>query len=286
MLAALLIVFREVIEAGLIVGIVLAAARSVPGRGRAVSLGVLAGLFGAALVAAFAGRLSALFEGSGQEMFEASVLSAAVVMLAWHNIWMASHGRELAAEARALSKQVVDGRKPLTALGVVVAIAVLREGSEVVLFLFGIAATGGASMPGMALGGALGVAAGAAVAALMYAGLLAIPAGRLLAVTGWLITLLAAGMASQAVAFLQQAGYFDVLAEPLWNTGWLLADGSIPGRLAHTLIGYTESPNGLQFAVYAAVVVAITGLARLLARPGRSGLPAVPQRPAVPVAAE
>ena len=264
MLASLLIVFREVIEAGLIVGIVLAAAKAVPGRGRAVGLGVLAGLAGACLVAAFAGRLSALFAGAGQELFEASVLLAAVVMLAWHNIWMASHGRALAAEARALGAEVREGRRPLAALGTVVAIAVLREGSEVVLFLFGIAAAGGTSAPAMAAGGALGVAAGAAVAGLMYAGLLALPAGRLLAVTGWLITLLAAGMASQAIAFLQQAGYLDVLSVPLWNTGWLLSEDSIAGRLVHTLVGYTEQPDGLQLAAYGLVVVAIVAASRLV----------------------
>ena len=279
MLAALLIVFREVIEAGLIIGIVLAAAKSVPGRGRVVALGVLGGLAGACVVAAFAGRLGALFAGSGQEVFQASVLLAAVLMLAWHNIWMASHGRELAADARALGSAVRQGSRPLAALGVVVGIAVLREGSEVVLFLYGIAATGGTSAGGMAAGGALGVAAGAAVAALIYAGLLAVPAGRLLSVTGWLITLLAAGMASQAVAFLQQAGYLDVLSTPVWDTGWLLSEGSIAGRLAHTLVGYAESPNGLQLAVYAAVVLLIVTFAHLV----RSG---PPRRRHAPLAAE
>lgn len=267
MLAALLIVFREVIEAGLIVGIVLAAAKSIPGRGRVVTLGVIAGVAGACVVAAFAGQLSQLFAGSGQEVFQASVLLAAVLMLGWHNVWMASHGRELASEARALGSAVREGSRPLAALGVVVAIAVLREGSEVVLFLFGIAATGSTSAPAMAVGGGLGLAAGAAVAALIYAGLLAVPAGRLLSVTGWLITLLAAGMASQAVAFLQQAGYLNVLSTPLWDTGWLLSDDSIAGRLVHTLVGYTEQPDGLQIAVYAVVIVAITVLARLM-RPG------------------
>ena len=279
MLAALLIVFREVIEAGLIIGIVLAAARSIPRRGRVVALGVAGGIVGACVVAAFADRLSRLFAGSGQEVFQATVLIAAVVMLGWHNIWMASHGRALAGEARALGTAVREGRRPLAALGTVVGIAVLREGSEVVLFLFGIATTGGTSAPAMAAGGALGLAAGAAVAGLIYAGLLAIPAGRLLSVTGWLISLLAAGMASQAVVFLQQAGYLDVLATPLWDTGWLLSDGSIAGRLAHTLIGYTEQPNGLQVVVYVAVIVAIAMLTRLV----RTG---APPRRAAPIAAE
>ena len=98
MLASLVIVFREAIEAGLIVGIVLAATRGVPHRGRWVGYGVAAGTLGACLVAGFASELGALFNGSGQELFNAAVLLIAVGMLTWHNAWMAGHGRELARE--------------------------------------------------------------------------------------------------------------------------------------------------------------------------------------------
>jgi len=107
MLSALLIVFREVIEAGLIVGIVLAATKGVPGRDFAVSMGVLAGVLGACLVAAFAGGLASLFQGSGQELFTASILILAVMMLTWHNVWMASHGREMARELKAAGHEVI-----------------------------------------------------------------------------------------------------------------------------------------------------------------------------------
>src|ERR1700686_679460 len=134
MLATLIIVFREVIEAGLIVGIVLAATRGVPQRGRFVALGVAAGVAGACLVAAFAGELSSLFQGSGQEMFNASILLLAVMMLTWTNVWMASHGRQMARELKAAGHQVLTGERTLWALAVVVGVAVLREGSEVVLF--------------------------------------------------------------------------------------------------------------------------------------------------------
>ena len=75
MLAALIIVFREMIEAGLIVGIVLAAARGVAGRGRMVAGGVAAGVLGACLLAVFAGRIAGLFEGSGQEVLRSWVTS-------------------------------------------------------------------------------------------------------------------------------------------------------------------------------------------------------------------
>jgi high-affinity iron transporter len=283
MLAALLIVFREVIEAGLIVGIVLAATRGVAGRGRMVGLGIAAGVAGACLLAAGADRLGALFAGSGQEVFQASVLGIATLMLAWHTIWMASHGRAIALEMRALGGAVSDGRRPLAALGIVVAIAVLREGSEVVLFLYGIALSGGASGWGMVVGGAFGVAAGALVAALLYGGLIAIPVGRMLSLTGGLITLMAAGMAAQAVAFLQQAGMADLLAAPVWNTGFLLADDSIAGRLAHSLVGYTAEPDGLQIVVYGVTLTVIWSLARVM-RPAPRALAHATARP--PLAAE
>ena len=115
MLAALVIVFREVIEAGLIVGIVLAATQGVRGRGRAVSLGILAGIAGACIVAAFAGQIANLFEGSGQEVFQAAILLAAVAMLTWHNVWMAGHGRAISREMRDVGLAVSEGRRPLAA---------------------------------------------------------------------------------------------------------------------------------------------------------------------------
>jgi high-affinity iron transporter len=265
MLAAWLIVFREVIEAGLIIGVVLAAARGVAGRGRVVSLGVLAGLAGAGLLAAGAGWLGQAFSGNGQEIFEAAVLSCATLMLGWHTVWMARHGRALAAEVRSVSEAVKRGERPLAALGIVVAIAVLREGSEVVLFLYGVALAGGASAWGMVGGGVLGVASGAAVTLVMYLGLVSLPLRHMFRLTGGLITLMAAGMAAQAIAFLQQAGLAELWTSPLWDTSAWLAEDSITGRFLHTLIGYTAAPDGLQLAAYALTLAVIFGLSRLLA---------------------
>jgi high-affinity iron transporter len=253
MLGALIIVFREVIEAGLIVGIVLAATRGVAGRERWVSLGIAAGVAGAAIVALFAGVISDAFQGSGQELFNAAILGVAVVMLMWHNAWMARHGREIAAEMKSIGTAVSEGAKPLTALAIVVGLAVLREGSEVVLFLYGIFASG-TSGDSLLLGGVLGIAAGAAFTALTYWGLLAIPTRYIFSVTSWLIALLAAGMAAQSVQFLNNAGFVEVLGSTIWDTSWLLSEGSILGRMLHALIGYTERPTELQLMVYIATL--------------------------------
>jgi high-affinity iron transporter len=262
-LAALIIVFREVFEAGLIVGIVLAVTGSVPHRNRWIGGGVLAGTLAACVVAAFAGALSQLFAGMGQELFNATILAVAVIMLTWHNVWMARHGKEVAGEMRAVGQAVADGTKSLLALAVVVGVAVLREGSEVALFLYGVAASDGGSALSLAIGGIIGLALGAAVCLLTYFGLMRIPPRALFATTTVLITLLAAGMAAQAVAFLERANWLTRLDTVAWDSGWLLSEKSIAGRTMHTLIGYTDQPTEMQLLVYLGVVVATVMLMRL-----------------------
>jgi high-affinity iron transporter len=266
-LPSLIIVFREVFEAGLIIGIVMAVTAGVAGRGLWVAGGVAVGILGACLVALFAGGLSQLFHGSGQELLNASILGFAVLMLGWHNVWMARHGRELAAEMRAAGQAVVEGSKSLAALAAVVAIAVLREGSEVVLFLYGVAAAEGGASVSMLVGGVVGLALGAVVCLLTYLGLVTIPTRYLFAVTSTLIALLAAGMAAQAIAFLQQADILTALDQTVWDTSWILRDGSFLGRALHTLIGYVDQPTAMQLIVYAATLAAIVMLMRLFAVP-------------------
>ena len=264
MLGALIIVFREVIEAGLIVGIVMAATRGAPHALRWVSIGVLGGLAGAVLMAVFAGQISSAMSGIGQELFNAGVLALAVVMLAWHNVWMARHGRELAAELKSVGRAVVEGDRSMAALAVVVGVAVLREGSEVVLFLYGIAVSGGETMGSLITGGVLGLLAGVVLSAITFAGLVRIPSNYLFGVTTTLITLLAAGLAAQCVAFLQQAGIVNALAQTAWDTSGVLSDTSLFGRVLHTLIGYSDQPSAMQVVVYAATLVVIVAATRLV----------------------
>ena len=268
MLGAAIIVFREVIKAGLIVGIVLAATEGVLGRIRYVSGGIAAGVLGASLLALFAGSLSSTLEGMGQEVFSASILAIAVVMLSWHNIWMASHGRELAAELKAAGHAVATGRKTLLALAAVVGIAVLREGAEVVLFLYGIVIANNDSNLSLSIGGLLGLGAGVALSALTYAGLIIIPSRYLFSVTSFLIAFLAAGMASQCVHFLEQADILTALSTTLWDTSWILPQDGVAGRILHTLAGYDDRPSIMQALVYLATLAVIFGAMRIFT-PGK-----------------
>ena len=276
MLPTAIIAFREVLEAALVVGIVLAASRGVPRRGAWVAGGVAAGVFGAALIAAGADAVAAAVNGIGQELFNAVILFTAVAMLGWHNVWMNRHGRELSAAAATLGRAVLS--RPLYALAVVVTVAVLREGSEVVLFLYGIAIGSGVGGFSMLAGAVLGLTGGVAVGAVIYFGLLAIPLKRLFTVTSWLILLLAAGMASQGAAFLMQADLLPPFGNDLWDTTWILSEHSALGVLLHVLIGYSAQPAGIQVMFYLVTIIVIATLMRLLGQQprGSSARPAAP----------
>jgi high-affinity iron transporter len=261
MLGSAIIVFREVLEAALIIGIIAAATRGMPARNFWLCVGVGAGLVGAVIIATLTGQLAELAEGMGQELFNAGVLGLAALMLAWHNIWMARHGAQMARDAKSLGRDVGANKREMSALALVIALAVLREGSETVLFLYGMLAGGGESLLSVLGGGALGMLVGALAGYGLYAGFISMPMRWFFAVTSGFILLLAAAMASQAARFLVQADVLPSLASPLWDSSWLLDNGSLPGRFLHALIGYEAMPSGMQVVFYTVTLLLImTGM--------------------------
>ncbi len=257
MFGAAIIVLRETLEAALLIGIIAAATRAIVGRGRWISGGILAGLAGASIVAALTGRIATLFDGVGQELFNAVVLGLAVGLLGWHNIWMSVHGKDLVAGAQKVGREVSDGQRELSAILIVIALAVLREGSESALFLYGLLSSGEVSGFAVAGGCALGLIAGTALGMLLYVGMLRIPMRWFFTVTSTLILLLAAGMASRMARFLNQADLLPSLINPLWDLSSVLPVDSPMGAVMHALVGYDAAPNGMQVVFYVATALAI-----------------------------
>jgi high-affinity iron transporter len=138
-----------------------------------------------------------------------------------------------------------------------VALAVLREGAETVLFLYGVATSSENGLRDTVAGGATGVAAGALVGGLLYAGMLRIPLKWFFTAAGALVLLLAASMASQVARLLIQADLLPSLAAPLWDTSEVLSGDSALGTLLHGLIGYDPQPSGMQMVFYGVTLIAI-----------------------------
>ncbi|MEI6564978.1 MAG: FTR1 family protein, partial [bacterium] len=249
MLSISIIVFREILEVALIVGVLLAATHGVRFAKRLICAGIAAGIMGALTVAFFAETISNAMQGMGQEVFNASVLLLAAILIGWTIVWMRRHGRKLTERFSEVGRQVTEGEMPLYSLSVVTMLALLREGSELVLFTYGVLASG-AALAGVILGSLLGLILGIVAGAIIYYGLVKISARALFATTSWLLILLAAGMVSQAVAFLASAGFLPEIIAPVWDASRILPESNWLGQVLHTLLGYSARPSGIQVLAY------------------------------------
>lgn len=272
--AVTLVVFREVLEIAIILGVVLAATQGLVGRGKWIGLGFAVGIAGAGCVAMFASSISSLADGMGQEFFNAIILFSAAIVIGWTAIWMRTHAREMVAHMKQVGKDVTDGKLPGVTLSIVIGLAILREGAEIVLFLYS-ALLSGKETSVIAMGGAMGLALGAVTGALLYVGLVKLSTRHMLKVTGWLLILLVAGLSAQGAGYLTAAGYFENWSQPMWNTAWLLTEKSAVGAVLHTLIGYMEEPTQVQVAFYVASLAFMIGCIMLTERKSPKAVKAV-----------
>lgn len=250
MISSLVIVFREMLEMVIVMGVLMAATRGLIGSRHWIGAGALLGLAGAIFFGIFMARLEASFAGKGEFIFNAAVLATASLLIAWTVFWMTEHGRELSQRMQRLGSSVTQGDLPKIALLVVACSAVMREGSEAAFFLLGAARGVASDGWSMLAGGLLGGGSALLIGILIYLGLVRIPVHRLFSVAGWLLMLLAASMASEATWNLVSIDWLPPLIDPLWNSSALLSQESLLGQLLHILIGYNDQPSALQVIVF------------------------------------
>lgn len=267
MFSTAVIVFREVFEIVLIVGIVLAATKAVPKRWVAVGIGFAGGLIGSLLVAFFTGQISEFAEGMGQEYFNAGILFTAAAFIGWTLIWMKRHAREMKAHFTRVGEAVATGTLPYISISIVIVLAILREGAEISLFLSGQYYVGIASGAELAAGSAIGFVAGAFVGILLYLGLIRISTRAFLQITSWLLALVVAGMIVQGIGFLSAAGMFEDLSYTLWDSSWILAEDNLLGKSMKALVGYTAQPSAIQLIAFIATMGFLALALKIAGRP-------------------
>ncbi len=263
------IVFREIIEVALVVGIVFAATRGLPGRVNLVLAGLGLGIFGSIIIAFFTDAISQAIDGVGQEIFNACVMFIAVAFLSWTVIWMKTHGRQLAQNLKAVGADVMTGDKSRYVIVGVVALATFREGAEIVLFTYGMLASGAYGLSDVIIGGLLGAIGGAAIGLALYFGLLKAAQRHLFTVTSWLLIILTAGMAAQGANFLIAAGVLPMLHPEMWDTSSFVEGGSFIGQTFKVLFGYTPRPTGMEVAFYTSILVLVGAAYKYAGKPKR-----------------
>jgi high-affinity iron transporter len=265
-ISALIIVFREMLEMALVLGVLLAATKGMPGTRRWIGMGALAGAGGAVLIALFMDELENSATGDGEFLFNAGVLMLASVLIAWTVIWMSQHGREMAARMHHVGRSVAEGELPKTALAIVSLTAVMREGGEAVFFLFGAAQSVHDDGYAVLSGGLLGVLSGTLVGYVIYKGMIHIPLKHLFGVIGWVLIFLAAGMASQAAQNLVLIDVLPSLVDPIWDSSAWLPQSSFIGEILHVMVGYNDQPSAMQMLIFLVTLVVIASLNRYVQR--------------------
>lgn len=256
MLAPLLIMFREGVEAALIVGIIGAYLRQT-GR-RHLMRPMWAGV---ALATLLCVALGVLLEAVGrdfpqqqQELFSAVVAGVAVAVLTGMVFWMRRAGRSIRAELHdKVDLAAASGRSWNGALVGMAFFAVAREGLETVVFLL---ATFQQRLGWQApVGAALGYAAAIAVGVALYAGAVHLDLRRFFRWTGAFVIVVAAGLAANALGAAHEAGVWNALQQPVWSTHGLVSNTSTLGMALRGLVGYTDRPTLGQVVVYWAYLV-------------------------------
>ena len=263
MFAIALVVFREVLEIALILGVLMAATRGLANRIQWVWVGIFGGLGGAALTAFFADRISQAFEGMGQEVLNAAVLLTAAGLIGYTVIWMTRHAPELTREFKEIGKAVIAGKKPIHTLAVVVGLSVLREGTEIVMFTYSAFVTGGKVFD-LVVGCLFGVCAGATIGVIIYYGLMKVPTRQIFKVTSSMLVLLTAGMVAHAFGYLTAAGRVPEIVPMVWDTSRFMSEDGLLGHVFNVLMGYTARPSGIQPLVYAATVLVLGSFLKTL----------------------
>lgn len=257
----LFIVWRESVEALLVVGILYAwlnngdadAQRGKPYLWAGVAIGLIAAVaLGAALVG-----FTEVLSGDAQDYFQVGMVLVACVLIVQMVLWMKHHGRSMKRDMEAsLEKSKQDAN--WWGVTVLVALAIAREGSETVIFLYGLGFGQSGHIDSMQY---LAVFIGFALALLTF--YLLQLGGKIFSwrpffrVTEIMLLFLAAGLFETGVDKLIDKEVLPVVVNQVWNSSWLLDDSSTFGSLVATLTGYRAHPAGMNliaYAVYWAVI--------------------------------
>ncbi len=259
---ALFVVWRESLEAFLIIGILDAWLRANADGGggrRALFAGLACGI---AIAIALGGALLFVqdeLSGTALEAFQIATLLVAATLITQMVLWMKRHGRSMKARLQADLAAATE-RSGHLGVAVVAALAVAREGAETVIFLYGLAQEG--DYPSLIVGASAGLAAAAATAWIAARGLARLNIGLLLRFSSILLLVLASALLVSAMDRLIGAGWLPALLDPVWDSSALLDDSTTGGKLFADFSGYRARPALTALLAYAAYWSAVVFIDR------------------------
>lgn len=258
-----LVIFRECLEISMVLGIIIAATRSVKNSVVYIVGGVMAGIIAASILAFFITKLTFSFSGFGEELFDVFIILLTVLVVGVTAIWVKRAAGGISSKMSVLSSKISRGLAPKIILTSVVATTIFREVTEIVLFIHALASAYDLTPTDYILGFSIGISMGIAITVAVYWGLSKIAVKYLFKISFALLILIAASLASEAAGILTSIGFLDFYNEPLWDASWFISDFSITGRVLKILIGYNAQPNSMQLIFYISTILIILGCSKI-----------------------
>jgi high-affinity iron transporter len=263
MLKIAIVVFRECVEIALLLGIIMALTKKISNSRIYITAGVMVGVIGASIFAFFTKYISDSFAGMGDEIFDSIVILITVLLIIWTIVWMKGYNFELKRKLSDLSDNQNNGYKHNLLLVLVVASTILREGSEIILMVYGISSAEKIDIDYYLIGLGIGALSGLIFGSIIYIGLIKFAGKYIFKISSFLLMLIAAGLSCQAAAKLTSTGIISQLSYQLWDSSWLISDASSGGKLLNAVTGYTARPNGMQLVFYISTICIILILTKL-----------------------
>ncbi|MBV1920119.1 MAG: FTR1 family protein [Pseudomonadales bacterium] len=247
LLTAIIIVLREVLEAALLASLLSSVGKCFSVNVVGFCLAILLGLFGAFLYASNLPYISELFEYTGQELLnvflQVAIYGCLLVFVIFSGPYRPNMNSTLLPIFMLIS----------------IALAITREGSEIYIYISGFSQDSQLMFP-VFVGSVIGFGIGVSIGALLYFGLIACTLRIRFIIIKIMLTVIATGFLSQAVALLLQADYLESYPA-LWDTSQYLSEESVVGQLLYSIMGYESTPAPQQVVVYVvAIFIGILGV--------------------------
>lgn len=264
------ILFREILEISVLLGIFLAVTKSVPKSRYYIFSGALLGFLSSVLLSLTPSNVASDI-GISDDLLNVSINLFVVFTIGWTIIWVDKNNQSLKSHISTISltKQEASdissgySKFPYITLLLLVAGTCFREGAEIVFMIYSVSALENKGVVdyiiGMSFGGLAGIICGICV----YIGLFRAVTSYLFPLVTFLMYFIAASFAAHAAQLLTASGIVDIGIESLWDTSAVVSDSSIVGKLLNILFGYIAKPNSLELAFYCSTLIIIFALSRI-----------------------
>lgn len=273
MINAMFVVWRESFEAALVIGILYSYLNNQPeglARTQALKymwLGVLGGVILSVILAMGINYAETELQGIALEQFQNLMLIAACVLITHMCLWMKIHGRKMKSELETGMKEAMHSSKKYE-IATLSMLAVAREGSEIVVFLYGVAfeAIEKKMMGSLIIYALIGFVLSIMTWWVFNRGLKFFSQKVFFNITTIFLLLTASNLILNVTRKLIQADYLPTIKDTLWDTSGFINEQTSFGQFFSGLTGYQSTPALMTVIVFFSYWIMTYGIYKFLVR--------------------